>query len=38
MARHKVITTNDEIDQALENAKQQGEATLVTAVEYRSSP
>jgi hypothetical protein len=38
MARHKVITTNDEIDQALENAKKQGEATLVTAVEYRSSP
>jgi hypothetical protein len=38
MARHKVITTNDEIDQALENAKQQCEAMLVTAVEYRSNP
>ena len=38
MARHKVITTNDEIDQALEDARKQGEAALVTAVEYRSSP
>jgi hypothetical protein len=38
MARHKVITTNDEIDQALENARKQGQATLVTAVEYRSNP
>ncbi len=38
MVRHKVITTNDEIDQALENAKKQAEAMLVTAVEYRSSP
>ena len=38
MARHKVITTNDEIDQALENATKQGEIPLVTAVEYRSSP
>jgi hypothetical protein len=38
MARHKVVTTTDEIDQALDSAKKQGEATLVTAVEYRSSP
>lgn len=38
MARHKVITTNDEIDQALEKAKCQRETPLVTAVEYRSSP
>lgn len=38
MARHKVSTTNDEIDQALENAKKQGEIPLVTTVEYRSNP
>jgi hypothetical protein len=38
MARHKVITTNNEIDQALETAKQQGAVTLVTSVEYRSNP
>jgi hypothetical protein len=38
MAKHKVVTTNEEIDQALENAKKQSDATLVTAVEYRSSP
>jgi len=38
MARHKVITTSDEIDLALENARRQGESTLVAAVEYWSSP
>ena len=38
MARHKVVTTDVEIDLALEQAKQLQGEPRVTAIEYRSNP
>lgn len=38
MAKHKVITTNSEIDRAIENAKYLQAEPRVTAVEYKPGP
>jgi hypothetical protein len=37
-ARHRVVTTDAEIDQAIERAKAVRRGPLVTAVEYRPGP
>lgn len=38
MARHKSVTTDDEIDRAIEHAKSLQDEPRVTAVEYKSGP
>lgn len=38
MARHRIVTTDDEIDQAIERAKAIRRGPLVTEVEYRPGP
>jgi hypothetical protein len=38
MARYRIVTTDDEIDQAIERAKAIRRGPLVTEVEYRPGP